>query len=94
MARPKKSPLEKLREEQPSFVDEVVGLSVDQLNNRLARLAKDAELNEEAKEDDEDLAKAQAEASELSAPYKDAKKMIRLKSRFIISLIKDKGGDA
>lgn len=92
MGRPKKSLQEKVQEEMPEFANEVAGLSVDQLNVRLANLAKDAEKNEEAQEDDEDLEKARGEAAELSAPYRDAKKAIRLRSRYVISLIKEKGG--
>jgi len=92
MARKKKTLQEKIQEEMPEFAGEVSGLSVDQLNARLANLAKDGEKNEEAKEDDEDLENAQAEAKELGAPYRDAKKAIRLRSRYIIFLIKEKGG--
>jgi hypothetical protein len=83
---------EKIQEEMPEFAGEVAACSVDQLNARLAQLAKDAEVNEQAKEDDEDLEKAKAEASELGAPYRDAKKAIRLRSRYIIKLIGEKGG--
>jgi hypothetical protein len=39
------------------------------------------------------LEEAKNQVSELSAPYRDAKKVIRLKTRYIISLIKEKGGD-
>ena len=92
MARTKKSVQEKVQEEMPEFASEVAGLSVAELNNRLAKLAKDSETNEQAQEDDEDLEKARGEASELAAPYRDAKKAIRLRSRYVIGLIKEKGG--
>ncbi len=92
MAKAKKSFEEKVQAEYPEFVGEIVGLSVDQLNGRLAEQAKAAEWNETSKEEDEDLEKAQALASELGAPYRDAKKEIRLKSRYLIKLIKEKGG--
>lgn len=92
MARAKKSLQEKVQEDMPEFAAEVAGLAVQDLNNRLATLAKGAEENEQAQEDDEDLEKARSEASELAAPYRDAKKAIRLRSRYIISLIREKGG--
>ena len=92
MAKPKKSLQQKVQEEMPDFAGEVAGLSVDQLNNRLAEQAKAGEWNEQAKEDDEELEEAQATASELAAPYKDVKKAVRLKSRYLIALIKEKGG--
>jgi len=91
MARAKMSLNEKVQKELPEFAGEVASLTAQELNNRLAELAKGAEQNEQAKEDDEELADTQAKASELAAPYKDAKKMIRLKSRYIIGLLKDKG---
>lgn len=92
MARQKKSLQEKIQAEMPEFVGEVSALSSDQLNGRLAKLAKDAEANEQAKEDDEELEEAHTHASELGAPYRDAKKALRLKTRYIISLLKEKGG--
>jgi hypothetical protein len=91
MARTKKSVQEKVQQEYPEFVTEVVGLSEDQLNGRLATLAKNLEESENAKEADEELADAQILASELSGPYKDAKKALRLKSKYVISLLRDKG---
>jgi hypothetical protein len=92
MARQKKSIVEKVQEEMPEFAGEVAGLGVDMLNARLAQLAKDSQANEQAKEDDEDLESARANASELGAPYRDAKKAINLRSKYIIKLIEDKGG--
>ncbi len=92
MARAKKSLQEKVHEEMPEFAAEVAGLAVQDLNNRLAALAKGAEENEQAQEDDEELEQARAEASELAAPYRDAKKALRLRSRYVISLIREKGG--
>lgn len=91
MARAKKSVQEKVQTEFPEFATEVAVLSVDQLNNRLATLAKNLEESETAKENDSDLESAQATAAELSAPYKDAKKAIRLKTKYVISLLTDKG---
>jgi len=95
MARPKKEKktlADIIREEYPEFFDEVQALSVEELNTRLATLAKNAEEVEESKENDEELRAAKATASELAAPYRDAKNAIRKKNKFVISLIKDKGG--
>ncbi len=92
MARPKKSLQQKVQEKMPEFASEVAALSVQDLNNRLAALAKAAEWNETKKEEDEELSAAQAEAAELSAPYRDAKKELRTKSKYVIALIQEKGG--
>jgi hypothetical protein len=94
MARSKKTIQELVQGEYPEFANEVAGLSADQLNNRLATLAKNLEESETAKEDDEALEQAKAEASELAAPYRDAKKALRAKSKYVISLLKEKGADA
>lgn len=85
---------QKCQKEMPDFCDAVASLSVDELNARLAQLAKDAEQVRQAKEADDDLAEAQEKATLLAAPYRDGKKAIQLKTSYLISLIKDKGGDA
>jgi hypothetical protein len=92
MAKEKPSLEDIIRKTFPGYAEEIMGRNVDKLNAELAKLSKDNETNEEAKEDDEDYEKARAKASELGAPYRDAKKAIRLRTRFVISTIKDKGG--
>lgn len=89
----KKTLEEAIKDTNPEFAAEVAGLSVDDLNSRLAQLAKDGEAVAESKEADEELEQARARATELAAPYRDAQKAIRLKSRYVISLIKEKGGN-
>ncbi len=89
----KQSVTEKVQKEMPEFAEEVNALSVDQLNNRLAQCAKDAETIAQTQEEDQELETARATATALNAPYIDGKKAIRLKSRYIIALIKEKGGD-
>ncbi len=82
----------KLSKENPEFVAEVQGLSVEQLDARLAQLAKDGEAVEDAKEADEAYQVARTGTKEMGAPYRDAKKALRLKSRYVIGLIREKGG--
>jgi len=94
MARSKKTIQEKVQSEFPEFVSETGGLSADQLNNKLATLAKYLDDTETAKENDSDLEQAQAVASELSAPYKEAKKVLKMKSKYVIELLKEKGAGA
>jgi len=91
--RQKKTVSERVQKELPEFADTVAGLSVDELHGRLAELAKASEAVEEQKEQDEALETAKETQKELMSPYRDAKKAIRLKSRYIISLIKEKGGE-
>lgn len=83
---------EKVRQDHPDFVAEVVGLSVEELNSRLASHAKQVAEVEDAKEADEELADAREVAKTLAAPYAESKKTINQKTRFIVELIKEKGG--
>ncbi len=83
---------EKVRQEHPEFVTEVVALSVEELNARLATHAKQVAEIEDSKEADEELAQAREVAKTLAAPYAEAKKTIQNKTRFIVELIKEKGG--
>lgn len=94
MPKQKKTIQEVIQAEFPEFAQEVVGLGSDELNRRLATLAKNLEESETAKEEDRELEEAKTTASELAAPYRDAKKAIRAKSKYIISLLKEKGADA
>lgn len=91
MARQKKTVREIVEKEYPEFATEVASSSTDELNNRLATLAKGLEESEQTKESDEELENARALASELAAPYKDIKKAVQLKSKYVIGLLRDKG---
>lgn len=91
MARSKKSVRETVEKNYPEFAEELNGATTDQLNSRLATLAKGLEESEQAKEVDDELEKARLLASELSAPYRDVKKAVQLKSKYVIGLLRDKG---
>jgi hypothetical protein len=84
----KKSAKEICEKELPEFVAEVSGLDVEALKVRLSVLAQGRADNARAKEGDEALEQARATASELAAPYRDAEKVLKLKSRYIADLIK------
>jgi hypothetical protein len=92
--RKSKSLRDKLRLEMPEFVEEVDSASVSDLESRLSQLTKGYEATEEAQKNDEELANAKALVRELGAPYRETKNAIKLKTKYIISSIKDKGGDA
>lgn len=94
MGKPKKSVQEIVQKEYKDFAGDVDRLSVAELETRLNMYAKRAEEVEDAREADEELERTSDLLNELRAPYKDAKKEIRLKSRYLISLIKEKGGNA
>jgi hypothetical protein len=82
----------KIEKELPEFVSEVLGLSVENLDCRLASLSKQLEEVRQSMQDNEAILAAREELNLLSAPFKDAKKFIQLKTQYIIDLIKEKGG--
>ena len=87
-----KKPIEQvIKENYPEFLEEVQGLSVEQIDARLAQMQKDKVEIDKAKEADEKLEAAKATVKELSAPYRDAKKAINQKSEFLVKLAEEKG---
>jgi hypothetical protein len=92
MKKPKKSVEEKIRKEMPDFVEAVVGLSVDELNTRVLNLAKELEAIDAAKEQDLELERAQELVNEYSGPYREGKRVAKLRIKYLISLIEEKGG--
>jgi hypothetical protein len=94
MSKPKKNVKDVVQKEYPEFAATVDGLSVADLEKKLSTYAKEQEKVIEAQERDVGLEDAKAKVSELSGPYNDAKKAIRIKMRYLIAIIRDKGGDA
>jgi hypothetical protein len=95
MGRPKKEPLTfagKVQKEMPEFANEVAGLDVQALKNRIANYARELSKSEECQENDEALAAARAEVKELGAPYREVKKAVATKTRYLLNLIEEKGG--
>lgn len=90
----KKSVKEKVEKEYPDFAEAVLGLAVGDLEQRLLNYAKERENVTDAKEADEQLEQVISAKKELEGPYKDAQKAINLKSRYILALIREKGGNA
>lgn len=74
------------------FADEVRGQSVQALEARITRMQKDLDESEEHRAQNVSLNNAKDEVKELSGPYNDVRKAVKLKTKFIIELIKEKGG--
>ena len=95
-ARAPKVPLtfaQKVEKELPEFTAEVAGLDVQAIKNRIANYAKELEDSEQHKENNQELADAQAEVTTLAGPYKDVRKAVRMKTRYLLGLMKEKGGN-
>lgn len=82
-----------IEKEHREFADAVVGLSVKDLEARLLTYAKEQENVSEHLENNEVINALKEQLKEAKAPYSEAKKVITLKSRYLIALIKEKGGD-
>lgn len=94
MARPKKTVKETVQKDYPEFASEVDSLQLADLEKKISTYAKESEKVAKAREDDTELNDICEQKAFLEGPYKDAKKAIRLKIRYLIELVKDKGGDA
>lgn len=96
MAKRKKtgSLLERVDEKYPGYAGEVVGLSVQQLDQRIADMQKTLEDSETHRDEKfgEELASLKAKAAEINGSYNDVKKAVALKTKFLVSLIREKGG--
>jgi len=87
-----KSIREKVEGEYPEFVEDVIGLTADELKVRLSQYAIHLTETEEAQEADEAYQAAKALATELGGPYRDTVKALKLKRKYITMLVKEKGG--
>lgn len=88
MKQSKLSKKQKIEKELPEFVAEVAGLSVQDLDARLAQLAKDIQQVKDSRDADEDLQSLRDQVKLASAPYSDAKKVLQQKTSYIIELLK------
>lgn len=89
----KKTLREEVEDKYGEFANSVAGLGVGELDSLLLRYAKYREEVKESKKEDEQLIKTAELKKELEAPYKDSLKAIDLKSRYLLILIGEKGGD-
>lgn len=74
------------------FMESVMGLSNKDLEARISQMQKALDESEEHREANEALKNAKDEVKLISGPYNDVKKAVKLKTKFIISLLKEKGG--
>ena len=91
MSRTKKDIEEIVREEMPEFAEECQSATTEALEARLSKCAKEREEIQDAKEMDEEYAEARAKATHLGSPYRDGMKYNRIRSLYIIRLIKERG---
>ena len=73
------------------FKEVVDRLNAADINNRISQLQKLLAESEEHKEQNEALKQARAEVSELAGPYRDVKKAVAIKTKYLVELAKEKG---
>lgn len=81
----------KVEKEFPDFVDMITAADLQSLEKNLYIYAKHREETELALSEDEALALAKEQVKEMSAPYRDAIKALKLKMAYINLLIEEKG---
>lgn len=92
MGRPKQTIEDKVNKKFPDFAVEVAGSSIEALEKRLSNYAKATSDWEQKKEEDDALNELKDQVSEMNAVYADPIKELKLKSRYLTHLIKEKGG--
>lgn len=86
-----KTIIEKVQASHPVFCKEVDNLSLSDLKQRIVSLQQSLQQSEEAKNADESYQQTKFAAKEMAAPYSDIRKAVKLKTQYIIELLKEKG---
>jgi FtsZ-binding cell division protein ZapB len=84
----KKDPFEDLPSD---WKDAIAQSSVEEINKRVAELAKGEEENQKAKKDDPDLAEKREALKVASEGYKEATKGYKLRMKWIMQVLGDMG---
>lgn len=74
------------------FKEEVDRLGVQALEDRIVDLQKGLDESRAHKEENVALRNAKDAVAELNGPYADIEKAVKVKTKYIIELIKEKGG--
>lgn len=83
---------DKVADMDRSFYDEVQGLGVDQIKNKIMGLAISQAEMEEAKEKDEDYQKLRDQLKYAAQGYREHSKAVKLKTKYLMELKASKGG--
>ena len=82
--------MDKIEKEYPEFCREVQGLDSNHLMDRVVSLQQALQESEEHKEENEALNSARQLVSELSGPYRDVKKAVKAKTKYLLHLLETK----
>lgn len=87
----KKTIEDQIRDFDPSFPDEALSSTEEQLKSRLIAIQVEDEKMSKAQEDDQDLKDKVALASEARKVYAEHSKASKLKKKLIISILEARG---
>lgn len=82
----------KFEENNPTFVEEVKAMSVEDRKQRLVTLNRGLLEVEQALENDESIKVVREQLKEMLAPYKEARKMIKEKIKYLVELLGEEEG--
>jgi len=80
------------QKEFPDFVDAVDRLSVTELDSRLLAYAKEVENTRTSLEENATINKLKEDLKQAKGPFNDTQKALRVKMKYLMSLIAEKGG--
>jgi len=86
----KKGPFDEL---PTDFKDAVASACPEDINKRIAQIAKDTEALLKARDEDQDYQTKKEELKEAGAVYRDGKKANRLKILYCVQVLGDKGAN-
>ena len=89
----RKTLADKINEIDPNFVTEVYSMRDADLDTKLATMAKARSETEEAQKADVDIITAKAGLKTLNETYTEPLKALKLKTKFIVQILKDRGRD-
>lgn len=75
----------------PDFRTNAQGMNKEELNNKIAEIAKLEQANQEAKKADPAISKAKEEMKGLTTPYREDSKNNKLFSEFLVWVAENKG---
>lgn len=70
--------------------DAIIGSSEEEINKRIAELAKNEEENQKAKKDDADLTEKKEQVKFASEGYRESTKGYKLRMRWIMQILGDR----
>lgn len=82
-----------IEDDHQTWAEAVKGLSIQELDNMILRFAKYKDELEEFKKADQELADAKETVKELNAPHSENLKINGLKTKYLILLLGEKGGN-